>query len=465
MNSQHSFHIPGTQTPPSPLQRGRDNFYAKWPPVVERVDHLGYVEGPGQHFYSHDIGRSSEFGDCIYYLNGDTMCNDAGISSNTYQLVLERKKATEAMYVSIDDNGFVAPLIDNNEEETQYLSLPENKTKRIAFWCFGGIVEISPGLGWVWYQKFIIDELDKSLNLVGVGLARITQDKAGLAGQLSSARIPGLMFRSGEPLFGSFSTLVNGDMVYLWGQKDSDVFLARVPRTQCQHRHMYQYWNGANYVSQITEAAPVLQDYQQGQIFQSDLFGPHLWLFVGCTRWADSQVIIGLSCQLEGPWDVHPIHTATGIKDPVSYRYCIYPHPWATNMTNGKLLVTWCDHWPGGVIAAKIRFATVGPTHWAHIPLSGYSHRVIQTTMSKTSEVCSQNGLALDELTDPHRLSIRGIDQQGVERAVNMIRDSIAIATKEELRGLDAADAAAVGAPRASFGERLLTKIIKHACG
>ncbi len=82
--------------------------------------------------------------------------------------------------------------------------------------------------------------------------------------------------------------------------------------------------------------------------------------------------------------------------------------------------------------------------------------------MSKTSEVCSQNGLALDELTDPHRLSIRGTDQQGVERAVNMIRDSIAIATKEELAGLDAA---AVEAPRASFGERLLTKIIKHACG
>lgn len=85
--------------------------------------------------------------------------------------------------------------------------------------------------------------------------------------------------------------------------------------------------------------------------------------------------------------------------------------------------------------------------------------------MSKTSEVCSQNGLALDELTDPHRLSIRGTDQQGVERAVNMIWDSIAIATKEELAGLDAADAAAVEAPRASFGERLLTKIIKHACG
>lgn len=88
--------------------------------------------------------------------------------------------------------------------------------------------------------------------------------------------------------------------------------------------------------------------------------------------------------------------------------------------------------------------------------------RVIHTAMSETSEVCRENGLTLDELTDPHRLSVRGIDQQGVERAANMIRDSIAIAKKEEMAGMDAA---AVEAPRAGFGERLLTKIIKHACG
>lgn len=373
MSSHASPHSSDIQTPLGSSQRGRDNWYARWPPVVERVDHLGYIQGRDQHFYSHDIGRSSELGGRIYYLNGDTFCNDAGISSNTYQVVLDRKKPKEAMYLSIDNNGFVVPLIGQNEEETQYLGLPENKPKRIAFWCFGGIVEISPSLGWIWYQKLIIDHVDKSHDLLGVGLARISQDRNGLAGQLSGARMPGLMFRAGEPLFGSFSTLVDGDLVYLWGHKDSDVFLARVPKANCQHRQMYQYWNGKEYVSDITEATPILQDYQHGQFFQSDLFGPHLWLFIGCTKWADNQVMMGLSTQLEGPWDLHPILLTSGIRDTVSYRYCIYPHPWATNMTKGKLLVTWCDHWPGGVIAAKLRFATVPITHWQHIDLSGYS--------------------------------------------------------------------------------------------
>ena len=482
MNSSLSQHFSGTQTTLSTTQRGRDNGYAKWPPVVERVDNLGYIELPDQPFYSHDIGRSSELGGRIYYLNGDTMCNDAGIASNSYQLVLDRKRATEARYLSIDKEGFVEPLIDKDEEETHYLSLPENKTKRVAFWCFGGIVEISPGLGWVWYQKYFIDHSDNSHDLVGIGLARISQDKHayGIAGQLSSARMPGLMFLINEPLFGSFCTLVDGDMVYLWGQKDSDIFLARVPKANCQHRHMYQYWNGSAYISQITEAASILRDFQHGQFFQSDLFGPHLWMFIGCTRWADSQVMIGMSCRLEGPWDMHPIHLATGIKDPVNYRYCIYPHPWATNMAKGKLLVTWCDHWPGGVIAAKIRFATVSSNHWAHIPLSGYSSewiprrhsymcqrlihadRVVCTALSKSSEACRDNGLTLDELMNPRRLSVRGIDQHRVELAVNMIRDSLAIARKEEMADQHAASEES---SQINLGERLIRKIIKHACG
>ena len=88
--------------------------------------------------------------------------------------------------------------------------------------------------------------------------------------------------------------------------------------------------------------------------------------------------------------------------------------------------------------------------------------RVVCTALNRTSEACRENGLTLDELTKPHRLSVRGIDQQGVELAVNMIRDAIAIARKEEMADLHAASGESSGA---GFGERLLTKIIKHVCG
>ncbi len=91
-----------------------------------------------------------------------------------------------------------------------------------------------------------------------------------------------------------------------------------------------------------------------------------------------------------------------------------------------------------------------------------YPDRVINTAISKASEKCQGNGLTSDELINPHRLSIRGLDQRGVELAVSMIRDSIAIAEKEEMMEMDAAVAEA---PRPGFGERLFTKILRHACG
>ncbi|KAI4241327.1 MAG: hypothetical protein L6R40_004633 [Gallowayella cf. fulva] len=69
----------------------------------------------------------------IYKLNGDTFCNDAGISSNTYQIIPEPKKPTEALFLTTKPNGYVEPLITINDEEEQYLNLLQNTHKRMAF--------------------------------------------------------------------------------------------------------------------------------------------------------------------------------------------------------------------------------------------------------------------------------------------------------------------------------------------
>ncbi|KAL8731889.1 MAG: hypothetical protein Q9166_003173 [cf. Caloplaca sp. 2 TL-2023] len=458
-NPIHAHHSSGNQTPLSPAQQGWDEGHAKWPPQVARVEVLGYMQSPTQPFYSHDIGRSFLLDGRIYKFNGDTFCNNAGLSSNTYQLIPNHKKPTEAYFVETELNGYVQPLIKNDPEEELYLSLPQNQFKRIAFWCFGGVIEFSPGLGWVWYQKFIVGVDTGIYELCGVGIARISHDKNRLSGELSSARMPGLMFEPGEPLFGSFSTLLVDDMAYLWGQKDTDVFLARVPKSCCQHRHLYQYWNGKDYTSNISQSAPVLQDYQQGQFFRSDMFGPRFGcVFVGCTKWADNQVMMGVASRLEGPWDVVPIVHTIGIKDNITYRYCMYPHPWANEVSKAKLLVSWCDRWPGGVIAAKVRFATEGIAYWTHITLCGCSDRVIHTALEKAKELCNWGPFSCEELIDPHRLRIRGLDQRAVDTAVNMIRHTIAIVKKEEMAEMEVA---AVRARRPSLAERIVAPVAR----
>ena len=73
-----------------------------------------------------------------------------------------------------------------------------------------------------------------------------------------------------------------------------------------------------------------------------------------CSR-ADSQVMVGASANLEGPWELTPVFKAYGLRYE-SWMYCIYPHQWAFDEADGEVLVTWSEHWPGNVIAARLRF-------------------------------------------------------------------------------------------------------------
>ena len=142
-----------------------------WPPKVLEQKPLGFIEKEGQIEYSRDIGRSCVLGERAYYVFGDTFCNEHGITNNTYQMVPNLLEPTDARYLEMDDDGNVAPLIKMTEQERAEIRLMDNGS-RFAFWCFGGIVETSPGFGWVWYQIHKIETNGKD-TLHGVGLAQV----------------------------------------------------------------------------------------------------------------------------------------------------------------------------------------------------------------------------------------------------------------------------------------------------
>lgn len=88
------------------------------------------------------------------------------------------------------------------------------------------------------------------------------------------------------------------------------------------------------------------------------MFAPELglkYVFIGVNSYGDSKINMGCSRSLEGPYEMFQIADATGI-DQDGYMYCIYPHPWAFREEDGELMVSWSEHWPGGVIAAKLKF-------------------------------------------------------------------------------------------------------------
>ena len=344
---------------------------ACYPPRVESVEILGYIKDVNEIGYSRDIGRSSTLGGHCYYVFGDTFNkNDrgefVGITSNTVAIIPDKANPLRTAYMEIQEDGMVNALIPLNESERR---LAMQKV-RVILWAFGGIAETRPGLGWTWYQ--VAEIQDNSTNRYhGVGLARISVIDPW--GQLQVVRCKELVYESPtnrlghtqyrdlifgpeEPRFGSFSSLVHNDHIYLWGDLDGKIYLARVSNYKLTSRDSYEFWDGFEYVRDWQRAIPVLEDIQHGAFLPSHIFGrDRPWIFVGCTKWADSQVMIGAECRLEGPWTLTPLFTASGIHRPDNYMYCMYPHPWAFEEEQGELLITWSEHWPGGVVGAKVK--------------------------------------------------------------------------------------------------------------
>ena len=122
----------------------------------------------------------------------------------------------------------------------------------------------------------------------------------------------------------------------------------------------YERWDGTVWnPSRAAAPAPVFSDLPQGAIFRTMMFGLDTpFVFVGVSKWADSMIRVGRASRLEGPWDIREVVRAEGINYRKEFRYCIYPHPWALpgKAQETTLMVTWSEHWPGGVVAGKLDF-------------------------------------------------------------------------------------------------------------
>lgn len=335
---------------------------AAYPPKLLNAQILGYITDTNGIKYSRDIGCSFLFNGVQYFMFGDTFCFDkdghfVGITSNTIAEV-GIQNPLQPGYWSFEPDGLVQPLIPLNGWEEH-----KEKTEgiRTAHWCFGGIAEVQPGMGWIFYQHYEIYDREKPSRMVfkGTGLAELSVNRFSMKIQAArNGNTP--LFGPDEPRLGSICTLVEGSFIYLYSHMGEKVILSRVSTSRAHRKSEYRFWIGNCYGLSPKDAINVLPDMQQGQVIHSDLFGHHkCYIFIGCSRFADSQIIMGFSSNLVGPFTFLSIAKAIGIDRPLDYMYCMYPHPWAlrgTQESRGDLLVTWSEHWPGGVVAAKLRF-------------------------------------------------------------------------------------------------------------
>ena len=98
------------------------------------------------------------------------------------------------------------------------------------------------------------------------------------------------------------------------------------------------------------------------------MFGPtYKYAFIGCNAQGDSKVQFGRATEPQGPFEVVPLDDVElyalntredkGIFD---FRYCVYPHPWAGDLSGkGDLMISWSEGgMTGGVLGAMVRLAT-----------------------------------------------------------------------------------------------------------
>jgi hypothetical protein len=165
--------------------------------------------------------------------------------------------------------------------------------------------------------------------------------------------------------WGAFSTVLNNDgFIYLYGNREGNIYIGRVRARHPEEkgayaRSAYEFFDGQNFGKDLNCAVSIMPGFTQGNIFRSNLFHPSHnanYLFIGCNNYGDSKIIMGWASKPEGPWQFRHIADAVGIGGPEGYKYAMYAHPWAFNEANGELMVTWSEHWPGGVVAAKLKF-------------------------------------------------------------------------------------------------------------
>ena len=329
---------------------------AIYPPVLERIEIIGYLKDKNGIGYARDIGRSASIHDEVYFIFGDTFGkNSAGESlgdtSNTIAYVEDRANFLESEYREIFNDGKVKAFVPLNDIEIRFEE--ENKDARVVFRMFGGVVDIG-AIGVVWFQIWTHYE-DGEEAYRGIGQARLTTYSDC---RIIVERFDHLLFGPDKPRIGSFSTLLHEGHVYLWSDRpDEQKILARVGQYDTAYPDRYEYWSGSDWVPGWHDAVPVLPDVQHGAIIHTNMFGRDKpFVFVGVNKTTDSMVQIGAAAEIQGPFDLTAVCRATGIDNDEKYNHCIYPHLFASDVPKRELMVTWSEHPPGGVIAAKLKF-------------------------------------------------------------------------------------------------------------
>lgn len=352
------------------------------PLQVQRVESLGLFSTDAL-AYGRDAGNSGRVGDRIIWIFGDTLTPSglrtatAGWSrgSNPFHLeeaVDDRNSPYDFFPFSTDEQAFndahAEPPSCCLEHEScprtnRYCECPPatDCATRIAIWP-GDIFEVEEGAAIVYYDSFIIGSAPYDFERLGTGMARFQDGDATSQRILGPDGKPLKLFTAGEPGFttGLLVKEPSGPMIYLFATTDPvvckiDVLVARVPLTRAEDRSAYTFWNGSDWIADVSAARPILDDVEGGigSVIWNDYLGRYLSGTSGlCT--GGSKFYMRTAPRPEGPWS-EPVKVDLAPLGATRDSYAGIFHP---ELGNGRRLVM-SFYVPKGAFEGRLRLALI----------------------------------------------------------------------------------------------------------
>jgi hypothetical protein len=180
----------------------------------------------------------------------------------------------------------------------------------------GDAIARSDGTAVNYYEWVLAGVAPYDLLRVGTGIAVLEPGSTVARRLLDAGGDPLLLFDYHEPNFlHAVAGRRNGDersagerMVYVYASTDRrectvDVVVGRAPLSRAADREAYRFWNGAEWVTDLQDARPVLDDVAGGlgSVAWNDYLGAYLAGFNDiCT--GGSRLLLRTSPRPQGPW-------------------------------------------------------------------------------------------------------------------------------------------------------------------
>jgi hypothetical protein len=246
----------------------------------------------------------------------------------------------------LDANGTPAPLIAFTAEEQTYNDSSGAPDDRIALWP-SSVISINDQTALVFYLKLKVQPGFLNYEFIGTGIAEVTRDGT------AAVRDDALLFTVPEPTF-DHANLIGSD-VYVYGRLNAFGYaVARVPLAHIRERDAYRFWDGTDWVADVSESALVMRDIP-GAVSVS--YNEYLQTYIAVhSAVLSNTVVMRTADQPQGPWS-EPVELFTGLIPDDSINYAGREHP-ELAQDNGRQIVVSYYH-PQGMFYGELHLVDV----------------------------------------------------------------------------------------------------------